>query len=399
MGNDKIKRIMFVTGSRADYGKLKSLMNACIKNKFEVFIYVCGMHLSKENGHTYNQVIKDFNNIYENIYIARTKQEKEMDLSLSSIIYNLHFFVKNKKPDIIIIHGDRIEALAGSICGMLNNILIGHIEGGEVTGTIDESIRHSITKMSQLHFVSNEESKIRLIQLGEKENSIHIIGSPDIDIMIKNYDNIIGILNKNNIEFNFYSIFIYHPVVTEINKLKNNIKNIIEAIIASDLNYIIIYPNNDKGNDIIVNEFENNKFRFDKKISLFKNIKFEDFLTLLRYSNFIIGNSSAGIREACVYGIPCIDIGSRQSGRYNIDNLHNLRNIQHCIEDKKEILQCIKNVDNHRIKSSYFGNGNSADKFVNIIKSINNIDIQKKFVDTEYTRDKIMLSYINEVCF
>jgi UDP-N-acetylglucosamine 2-epimerase (hydrolysing) len=395
MGNDKIKKIMFLTGSRADYGKLKSLMKESQKY-FDIYIYICGMHYMDNSGHTFSYIFNDFSEIYNNIADTWKGNNIDMAISLSEIIESLNSYIKNKKPDLIVINGDRIEALAGAICGMLNNVCIAHIEGGEVTGTIDESIRHSISKISQLHFVSNTESKLRLLQLGEKESNIHVIGSPDIDIMVKDNQNLIEIMNDNDIKFGNYAIFIYHPVVTELSKLNNNINEILRAIISSDLNYIIIYPNNDKGNDIIIEQFEFYNFESNLDIKLFNNIKFEDFLTLLRYSNFIIGNSSAGIREACIYGIPCIDIGTRQSGRYNIDNL---KNIQHCTEDKKEILHCIDNIDKYRIKSSYFGNGDSAVKFVKIIKSINDIDIQKKFIDTDDTKQAIKQIYINEVCF
>lgn len=180
------------------------------------------------------------------------------------------------------------------------------------------------------------------------------------------------------IKYNNYGILMYHPVTTENMLLKEHAKILVDAVIDSNRNYIVVYPNNDLGYEFILNEYEkinnNNKFR------VFPSIRFEYFLTLLKNADFIIGNSSAGIRESGIYGIPAIDVGTRQNGRYD---LNISKNVQHVFENKKDILNAINNVDKFMIKNNIFGNGNSKEMFCNILESLDlrKIDIQKKFID------------------
>lgn len=383
-------KILFITGSRADYGKLKSLINES-ENYFDTHVFVCGMHLMEQYGNTYIDIVNDGN---ANIYLAKDIQfSGNMDIDLANTIISLNKYINIVNPDLIVCHGDRIDALAGSIIGMLNNILVAHIEGGEVTGTVDEAIRHSITKMSHFHFVSNYESKLRILQLGELEDNIHIIGSPDIDIM-KSLDLDINLVKKkNNIEYDEYGIFIYHPVTTELDRLDDNSAKVFNAISKSKKNYIIIYPNSDFGSQIIINKIKD--IESSDRFRIFKSIKFEEFLCLLKNANYIIGNSSAGIREACVYGIPAINIGTRQSGRYNCGIL---KNIQEVSENEDEIIEAISNVGSHRIESNYFGDGKSAQLFIKALINDGNTKVQKKFIDLSQTKSAID-NYINEVCF
>ena len=380
--NNKRKKIVFITGTRADYGKLKSLMKKVEKHeKFDTHIFVTGMHMLYKYGSTYKEVEKDnFKNIYR--YINQSSESTHnMDITLSNTIIGFSNYCKEILPDMIVVHGDRLEALAGAIVGAFNNIKVAHIEGGEVSGTIDESIRHSITKMSHYHFVSNDEAKRRIIQLGEKEDSVFVIGSPDIDIMHSStLPDINKVKEKYNIHFNEYSILMYHPVTTEVSQLKENIEQVVDAILESKKNYVVLYPNNDMGSDIIIKEYD--RFKNNENIRVYPSMRFEYFLTLLKNCQFIIGNSSSGVREACVYGKKAIDIGTRQKGRYN----ESLKNITHLNENKEEILNLIMNLD-YKTQNSihYFGKGDSDDKFLEIIlcEEIWDKNIQKKFVDIE----------------
>lgn len=372
------KKIVFITGTRADYGKLKPLIKSLDENSnFEVYVFVCGMHLLERFGSTYNEVLKDS---YKNIYVAYgLLPSSTTSVNLGNTISYFSGYIENIKPDMVIVHGDRIEALAGAIVSALHNVIVGHIEGGEVSGTIDESIRHAITKFSHLHFVCNEDSKRRLLQLGEAQNNIFVIGSPDIDIMMnQDLPTLEQVKKYYEIKYNNYGILMYHPVTTENMLLKEHAKILVDAVINSNRNYIVVYPNNDLGYEFILNEYEkinnNNKFR------VFPSIRFEYFLTLLKNADFIIGNSSAGIRESGIYGIPAIDVGTRQNGRYD---LNISKNVQHVFENKNDILNAINNVDKFMIKNNIFGNGNSKEMFCNILESLDlrKIDIQKKFID------------------
>lgn len=368
-----------MTGTRADYGKMKSLMRILDKSiQFEIYVFVCGMHLSKILGSTYEEVIKDG---YENIHVAYgLSQGTDASVNLGNTVSYLSGYVNNIEPDMIIVHGDRMDALAGAVVGALHNIMVGHIEGGELSGTIDESIRHAISKFAHVHFVCTAEAKNRLIQLGEENSRIHIIGSPDIDIMMsEELPRLDEAKNRYNIKFQNYAILMYHPVTTEYDSLGQNIATVTDAVYESGKNYIVIYPNNDLGSEIIIHEYE----RFVKKqerFMVFPSLRFEYFFKLLKHADFIIGNSSAGIREAGIYGIPAIDIGTRQNGRYHADNSSN---IIHVLEDKKKILGAIDKVPKHVSKTQVFGDGNSTKRFYEIIKDkiFWETKIQKHFVD------------------
>jgi len=359
----------------------------------EAFVYITGMHLMKEYGFTVDEIKADG---YRNIFVPPSfKPSGNMDENLAQTILCFSTFVKEVKPDLIVVHGDRIEPLAGAIVGVLNNIKVAHIEGGEVTGTADEFMRHAISKLSIMHFVANNEAKYRLIQLGEPENSIYVIGSPDIDIMLSQTLPVFEtVKDKHKIIFENYAIFIYHPVTTSSN-LEHEVSQVISAVTLSDKNYIIIYPNNDSGSQIICNAIST--LEKNSHFMLFKSLPFEDFLVLLKNAEFIIGNSSAGIREACVYGVPTIDIGTRQNNRYVPGAL---KNIQHTEENTECIIESIKQTFNHRFSSNYFGDGKSAKLFLEAIRNSTTIktDLQKTFVDMDVTSQAIA-NYINEVCF
>lgn len=374
--NDK-RRVLFLTGTRADYGKMKSLMCAIEESEsFECFIFITGMHTLKEFGDTKSEIIKDnFKNIQ--IYMNQIIEEP-MDLVLANTINGFSRYIRELKPDMIVIHGDRVEALAGAITGAINNILVAHIEGGELSGTIDDSIRHSISKLAHIHFVSNYDAKNRLIQLGEDSESIFVIGSSDIDVIMKRPTiDIEQIKKRYEICFSEYAVLLYHPVTTEIVHIKENTKKIVDAVIKSHENFIVIHPNNDHGYRDILMEYE--RFKEYQNIKCFPSIRFEFFIEILRNAKYLIGNSSAGIHEAPVIGIPSINIGTRQSNRYKHDTILN------CPDDDEEIFKCMKIAEKKKnvCNSSYFGDGNSKANFFNIMTGNNiwKISRQKKFID------------------
>lgn len=376
-----MKKIVFLTGTRADWGKVKSLIQK-VKDSplFEYKIFICGMHLLELYGSTYNEILKDG---FNEVFLSQPyKNHEKMDLALSEAIEHFSLFIKEYQPDMIVIHGDRLEALAGAVVGAFNNIIVAHIEGGEVSGTIDESIRHSISKLAHLHFVANQEAKTRLLQLGELEDNIFVIGSPDIDLMLSNNLPTLEMAEEHYYQIKHfnqdYAIFIYHPVTTELDFLENDIIQTLEALQQSQLNYIVIYPNNDNGSDIIIKHLK--KLENNKHFAIFASIKFEFFLTLLKNAKFMIGNSSAGIREAPVYEVPSINIGTRQEGRYKANS-----HILSTNANTQEILQAIQNIQTppkHQ-DNLHFGNGNSAEMFIEILENptIWDIKLQKKFMD------------------
>jgi len=372
----KHRKVLAITGTRADFGKLKPLMLELEKSSdITLDVFVTGMHMLSRYGSTYEEVQRSgFSNTYR--FINQNSTDT-MDQVLAKTIIGLSDYTRESRPDLILFHGDRVEALAAAIVGSMNNILTGHIEGGEVSGTIDESIRHSTTKLSNLHFVSNAEAQKRLIQLGEEAKHIFIIGSPDIDIMNSNdLPSIEQVKEHYEILFDCYSLVLFHSVTTELDSLADHVAKLVSALIQSDKNYVVVYPNNDTGTDFIFEEYK--KLLNYPNFRLYPSMRFEYYLTLLRNADFIIGNSSAGVREAPHYGIPCINLGSRQKGRASSPLIINSE------FDETLILQAIQRaLAADRVSESKFGDGLAAERFKNIFSTddIWSKPTQKYFTD------------------
>jgi len=371
-----VKRLLFVTGTRADFGKLKSLINILQKDKeFEVHIFVTGMHTLSKYGSTYMEVQEQG---WHNVFVFYNQTHTtDMDLILANTIIGFGNYIKEIKPDLIVVHGDRVEALAGAIAGSFNNFLVAHIEGGEVSGTLDELVRHAITKLAHVHFVANDNAKRRILQMGEKENTIFMIGSPDIDIMLsEKLPSIYDVKNRYEIPFRNYGVFCYHPITTELKNLEKDIKTVVVALKKSNKNYVVIYPNNDTGSDIILREIL--KLEHKKGFRILPSMRFEYFLTLLKNCEFVIGNSSSGIREAEIYGVPAVNIGSRQKNRSKNPSIINVP------ADFDAVMEAIRHTSDIKPQCTYeFGKGKSAEEFYKIItkQSFWKISCQKQFVD------------------
>ena len=373
-----MKKILFLTGTRADFGKIKSLIQILEKQQeLEVFVFVTGMHLQKEYGYTLIEIERcNFKNVFT---FENHTHETTMDLTLAKTIEGLSAYTKTIQPDMIIVHGDRVETLAGAIVGSLNNFLVAHIEGGELSGTVDELIRHSVSKLSHIHFVSNDTAAKRLEQMGEMKSSIFTIGSPDIDIMFSSeLPSLETVKDYYQIPFDNYAIVMFHPVTTEANEMKKHVDYFVKALLNDIHNYVVIFPNNDLGSQSIIEKYE--ELKGNLRFRIFPSLRFEYFLTLLKNSQFIIGNSSAGIREAPYYGIPIINIGSRQQNRavhaYIVNVDYELEKIQ----------KALSTIDTHQtqISNSDYGQGNSAELFLECIQKsdIWKINHQKQFRDS-----------------
>ena len=364
------KRIIFVTATRADFGKLKSLISIVkASKKFEVFIVVTGMHMIPKFGDTYNEVVKTFGpNI---IKFSNQSLGDRLEIILTKTTNKLSKIIKKIKPDLIVTHGDRVEALATALVGSLNHILTAHIEGGELSGTIDDTIRHAISKLSHIHFVGSKIAEKRIKKMGEIKKNIFIIGSPDIDVIVnKNLPTIFNVKKRYKISFEDYSILLWHPVTSKIDTLKKDTKRILEFIKRLNQNFLVIYPNNDPGSNLIIDCYKKNK---NKKIKILKNMRFEYFLSLLKSAKFIMGNSSSAIYEAPMLCTPAINIGDRQHKRIKSKIV---KNVEIDKLNENAIQKFFKNYKPSRKK--YYGEGNSDKKFLSIIKNKSFWEIPKQ---------------------
>lgn len=369
-------KIVFVTGTRADFGKLKPLISKIdvMPNQFSVSIVVTGMHLLDQFGFTAKEVQKVFPG--KEVFLEGQRYQEEMTLGFARFTQNFTGYLEECRPDLVVVHGDRFDALAASIVANSLMVPVAHIEGGEVSGTIDEAIRHSVSKFSHIHFVANEEAGKRVRRLGEDPNKIFVVGSPETDVLLgDDVPSLSEVKEKYDIAFDQYSILCFHPVVNEIEKLGAQLDEIEKFVREVDENLIWIYPNNDKGSLYIIERIK--ELRQLKKIKVFESLRFEYYVSLLRNANFVLGNTSSGVREAPVLGVPCINVGSRQNGRVDSQLVLDTE------IDFSAMMSSLKKVRVMNVSGGHtnFGSGSVADKIVKVLNDINigKVEIQKVF--------------------
>jgi UDP-N-acetylglucosamine 2-epimerase (hydrolysing) len=378
MGGQR-RKILFLTATRADFGKLKSLMRVVSDSEdFECFIFATGMHMLARYGATVQEIHKSgFHNVHS--YINQDGSiNSQMDLVLANTLQGLGLYLRESNPDLLVVHGDRVETLAGAIAGALNNVRVAHIEGGEISGTVDEVLRHAVTKLSHIHFVANDEAALRLRQMGEMANSVFVIGSPDTDIMfsplLPNFEEV-----RTHYEIPFrkqdYGIVLYHPVTTEREHTARNAREVVDSLLESHLNFVVIHPNNDHGAEAILQELE--RVRSSPRFRLIPSMRFEYFLVLMKNALVMLGNSSAGVREAPAYAVPTVNIGSRQNRRFRCASIIDVK------EDRKEIIRALSALPSDLAPTRYFGNGNCATEFLKVLRNeqVWSLPTQKTFND------------------
>lgn len=373
------RKIVFLSGTRADFGKMKSLIRTLLAEPpgFEVHIFATGMHMDPKYGYTVLEFEKcQFPNVFRFI---NGSSGGSMDQALGTTILGFSQYVRLIRPDMIVVHGDRSEALAGAIVGSLNNVLVAHIEGGELSGTVDGLIRHSVSKMSHLHFVSNEEARRRLVQLGEDPNSVYVIGSPDIDIMNSpDLPALEDVKAHYEIDFDQYGILAFHPVTTSLGTLQRDVRAIQDALLESGENWVAIYPNNDEGSNVILTEYEA-RFTQCPTVRMFPSLRFEAALVLLRHARVVVGNSSMGIREAPFYGTPTVNVGNRQEGRTQNPQIINVA------AEKNQVLAAIRLATSRPALRPVreWGHGDSDQRFRRLLErpALWQTPVQKSFRD------------------
>ena len=380
------RKVCVITGTRAEYGLLYWLMKEIQSDKdLQLQLIVTGMHLSSEFGLTYKEIEKNFkiDKKVEMLLSSDTVLGISKSMGLAQISFSEAY--EELAPDILIVLGDRYEIFSAVSSAMISRIPIAHISGGEVTeGVIDEAIRHSITKMSHLHFVSTEEYKNRVIQLGEHPNRVFNLGAIGIDninklkLFSKNefVKSIDFSLNKKNI------LVTFHPVTLEKSTSKEQFQELLNSIDElEDTNIIFTKSNSDTDGRVINQMIDEYVSRNNNTVS-FDSMGQVRYLSALKFVDAVVGNSSSGLTEAPIFGIGTINIGDRQKGRINLVSVIN------CNPTKESISNAFNELYSERfqkalsvVKSPY-GNGGTSEKIKNIVKNfdLNNI-LKKSFYD------------------
>ena len=353
------RNLLFVTGTRADYGKLEPLAIAALDAGHRVTFFVTGMHMMEKYGLTKKEVHRQKR--FDVVEFINQRNGDPQDIILAKTIIGFSDLLQERTPDLVIIHGDRIEALACSLVCATNYVRCAHVEGGEVSGTIDEQFRHCNTKLSSVHLVSSEDARARVIRLGEPPDTVHAIGSPELDI----HGRASGVTLDQVLEYyeilsRDYGICIFHPVTSERETIGAQAAALFAALTDSNRYFVVILPNNDPGSDEIVkviNKLPHDRFR------ILPSMRFTFFSELMRNASSIIGNSSMGVREAPFLGVPSLDIGTRQSNRGLTDSLS-----QCAAHERTSIDRFINESWGQRFPSSQnFGTGDATKRFVELL--------------------------------
>mgnify|MGYP001294174615 CR=1 FL=1 len=379
-----MKKIVIITSTRADYSILKNLIFNFKKNKkMSLELIISGTHLNKKYGNTIKE-IDDLKSIKHKKIDINVKSSSEVDISktFSLCVKKFTNYLKKNKTDLVILLGDRYEILAFAVSCLISRIPIAHIHGGEVTqNVIDDSIRHSITKMSQIHFVANESYKKRVAQLGEESSRIFKVGGLGAyNLSKEKFLSKKDVLKKIGIpHLNKYILICFHPETLNKNTTLKKFKKVLNALrYFKDQFFLFTMPNADQESDYIY--FEIKKFISNFPNSkLIKSLGNKYYYSFLKHSELLIGNSSSGVLEAPSAKVPSLNIGNRQTGRVMAKSVIN------CDFNEKNIRKKINYLLKMKKKLSYknpYYNGNTPLKIIKILENLNfNNLINKKFKD------------------
>jgi len=377
------RKIFVVIERRADYSRYRPILKRMEADPFfEIYLVVTGICLLDIHGKDVNYIKNDGFEINAQLKMFNTDRPDtggEMVRSMATVMSSLVDELEKAKPDIVLSGFDIGANLAVTIAAAHMNIPVAHIQGGEVTGSIDESIRHAMSKFAHIHFPATELSKQRLIRMGEDPENIYVVGCPSIDVIQETPKVDLDTLKEYfQLDFNKpVLLMIQHPVTTEAEDSFLQIKATVDAIKELEIQAVALLPNNDAGYSKIIDYIKQSGIKWYPSLST------DIFINLYRNVNALIGNSSSGIHETPTMKIPAINIGNRQQGRERAANVIDVSHEKMAIVGAinkvlmdKEFLEKVKMIKNP------YGNGTSAKKIVDILKtvSLNNL-IQKQFVD------------------
>jgi UDP-hydrolysing UDP-N-acetyl-D-glucosamine 2-epimerase len=372
------RKIAVVITARPSYSRVKTVLSAIQKHpELELQLIVAASALLDRYGSAVNYIEKNGFEIAAKVFNVLEGENLTAAAKTTGIgILELSTVFDNLRPDIVVTVADRFETMATAISASYMNIPLAHIQGGEVTGNIDEKVRHAITKLADYHFVASENAKQRVIQLGENPEMVFNTGCPSIDIAQE-------VVQKKDLDFNPYQkyggvgsqpdlsngyiVVMQHPVTNEHQDSRKHIESTLRAVQKINLPTLWFWPNVDAGADGTSSGIRSfrEKYKMDN-VHFFKNMEGDDFLNLLHHSLCLLGNSSVGIRECAYLGVPVVNIGSRQNRR---DRGSNVVDVSY---EESEIISAVTTILNNpkRVTSSVYGGGNAGEKIAELLKKL-----------------------------
>lgn len=381
-----MKKICVVVGSRANYSSIKSALSAIKEHSgLQLHLILSASALLERYGAVSKLIEADGYQVDAKIHmLIEGESPATMAKSTGLGLLELPSVFDRLNPDVVLTVGDRFETMATTLAAAYMNIPIAHTMGGEVTGTIDESIRHAITKFAHIHFPASEGAARRIIQLGEPEHSVHLVGCPRIDLvagLVASRDEKIddtlfrsGVGDAIDLRRPFVLVS-QHPVTTEFGGGEEQITATLEAVSKTNFPAIILWPNADAGSEDIARGMR--KWReqgLARGMHFFKNLPVTTYVMLMKKTACLIGNSSSGIREGAFIGTPVVNIGSRQNGR---ERGQNVIDVAH---DVDAIYQAVMHQIGHGLypSDSIYGDGNAGSRIANVLANYGPINVQKR---------------------
>ena len=374
------KKIFFLTFGRSDFLRQQSILDEIRKKKnIDSKLLISGSHKLKEFGHTIKNIKKSKIKFYDCSLKNYSLKASEITKNIYKATAKIDDIIRRNRPDIFVIFGDRYEMVAGALACFGKNILLVHIHGGSVTkGSFDDTIRHTLTKLSHFHYTPIKQYAKRIKQMGEESFRIKVVGAPGLDY-IKKYSNFINSEKIKKFTSKKYILVCFHSETNNLKNLDLQLDCIGRVIEKTNINFVITYPNTDPGCLKIIKKFKYLKKNYPKRILLLKNAG-SNFYYLLKNSLMLIGNSSSGIVESATFNIPSINVGDRQKGKLIPKNVINCDFNTHKL--LKLISLYLKKNNLKKIKNPY-GDGKSGERIAKLLQDINLNDdknLKKGFV-------------------
>lgn len=372
------KKIIAVSGARSDYDLLYKVYDRLNQDeRFDFSILITGPNLAETYGFTAKNIENDGFRISGRVFnLVDSNQKIARAVSIGYQIPSLAHILLQEKPDIVLVAGDREEAISVSLTCAYMDIAVAHFFGGDIAkdGNIDNSVRYATSKFAHVHFPTLEEHKQTLLKLGEDEWRIHVVGNPALDRFLETeecskHELMQSLAPGKPIED--YCVLIQHSIITQVEKQAEHILITLEAIRKSGKHCFVNYPNSDAGSADIIKAYQEYAQKYPDQFTLFKNLGRVEYVNLLRHALFLIGNSSSGLVEVGSLGLPAINVGERQRGRVHGENVLFVDNneaeigvaIQKVLNDKEFL-------DKVKLKKNPYGDGNSSEKVIEILAGV-----------------------------
>lgn len=368
----KKRKVLLITGSRGEYGYIRPIIRLMKKSEaLEPEILATNMHLLPEFGNSINEFHNDDIDVHHKVYMTLSGYTNvTMVKSLGVFMLSLTDIINSKAPDMILLAGDRGEQLVAAMVGAHLNIVVAHIQAGELSGNIDGMSRHAIARFTHIHFASNDDAANRLIRSGEEPFRVFKVGAPQLDEFIQNET-----ASRDDIMARFsldmkkpFLLVVQHPVTEQSVHAEQQMMATMQAVVSLGLQTVIIYPNNDAGSTAIQKCIQKHR---DVNIRVERNVSRKVYAGLMKYASVLVGNSSSGILEAPTFKLPAVNIGRRQEGRYQGENVINVPE-----HDAEAICLAIKKTLTSEFRDSLkdmlnpYGDGRSSEKIVHILETI-----------------------------